>query len=275
MKERVLTDSEYKQYFRTLGGIRSRIAEDLPIPPGSRVLDVAAGCGYFTIEIARHHHDVTIVGIDLCENDVSKARKITRDAGFHDRIDIRLMDATDMGLDNASFDAVVNFLGLEDIHMTRGEKGIRRTFEECWRVLRPGSLFSIVVMPPEEMESEAQVTEVSLFSYLCGATWLGKDEYERALRNIGFAPCRSQKYHTGRKLSVRQAREEIRFACEHVPRLYGVESKEYDDVWSRFGQSIEKNGLGHYSTVVLMSTHKSDIDCTQQGHEAEDAWRPS
>lgn len=256
MKEDLLTDSEYEGYFQILGGVRSMIAADLPIPSGSRVLDLATGYGYFAIEIARHHQDVTVVGIDLCENDVGNARKNVSDAGLEDRVEIRMMDATDMSLDDASFDAVVNFLGLEDIHMTRGREGIHKTFAECSRVLRPSGFFCFVVMPPEEMETEAQLAEVSLFSYLCGATWLSRDEYERDLQHSGFVPCSSQKYHPGKKLSAQQARKEIRFACEHVPKLYGIEPRKYDDVWGRYGESIEKNGLGHYSAVVLMTTHK-------------------
>jgi cyclopropane fatty-acyl-phospholipid synthase-like methyltransferase len=256
MNEEFLTDTEYDDYFESLGGIRSRITADLPIPSGSRVLDLATGYGYFAIEIARHHQDVTVVGIDLCDNDVSNARKNIRDAGLEDRVESRMMDATNMSPEDASFDAAVNFLGLEDIHMTRGREGIRKTFAECRRVLRPGGLFCFVVMPPEEMETEAQLAEVNLFSYLCGATWLKRDEYERDLQCSGFTPCRNQKYHTGRKLSAQQARREIRFACEHVLRLYGIEPRKHDDVWSRFGETIEKNGLGHYSAVMLMITHK-------------------
>jgi ubiquinone/menaquinone biosynthesis C-methylase UbiE len=265
MKEDMLTDSEYEGYFQILGGIRSKIATDLPIPSGSRVLDLATGYGYFSIEIARHHPDVTIVGIDLCENDILNARRNVCDAGLDNRIEIRMMDATDMQLDDASFGAVVNFLGLEDIHMTRGREGIRKTFLECSRVLLPGGFLGFVVMPPEEMVTEAQVTEVTLFSYLCGATWLRKNVYERYLRCAGFTHFSSQTYHTGRKLSARQAKKEIRFACEHIPELYGVRVKEYDDVWSRFGESIEKNGLGHYSTVVLVIAQSNVHDDTGPG----------
>ncbi len=220
----------------------------LPVISPSRrmpVLDPATGHGHFAIALARCCRDVTVMGIDLCENDIGSAKRCIAAAGFENRILIQMIDATNMGFADASFNGVVDFLGLEDIRMTRGRMGVHKAVAERWRMLRSGGDICPVVMPPEEMETEAQVAEVALFSCLCGATWLSKDDCRRKLENVGFAPLTARKYHTGKKLTPQQARSEIRFACKNLPNLYGIAPKTYEDDWNRCDKTIEKNGLGH------------------------------
>jgi len=50
--------------------------------------------------------------------------------------------------------------------------------------------------------------------------------------------------------------EEIRFACDNVPEIYGVETPSFEEIWERFGTDIEKNGLGHSSKVILFIAQK-------------------
>jgi hypothetical protein len=150
----------------------------------------------------------------------------------------------------------VNFLGLEDIHMTRGIGGLRGTFRGVGRVVKQGGHFSFVVMPPEEAETPAQRLEVEVFSRVLGATWLSADEYLELLGDAGFSLVRREAFHTGMKLTPGQAREEIRFACEEAPKIFGVKTISFEEAWSIFGDEIEREGLGHYSRVVLMIAKK-------------------
>jgi hypothetical protein len=113
-------------------------------------------------------------------------------------------------------------------------------------------------MPPEEMETIAQQTEVALYSYLCDATWLSIGEYEEIIAESGLKIVDRQAYHTSRKLTPEQARFEIRFACENVPETYGKHTPSFEEVWTRFGADIEEHGLGHISKVLLMITRKGE-----------------
>jgi hypothetical protein len=166
------------------------------------------------------------------------------------------MDATRMAFPSADFDMVVNFLGLEDIHMTRGRKGIEKTFLEVNRVLKPHHCFCFTVMPPEVMDTPAQQTEVALFSYVCDCTWLSMDEYARMLGDARLKLVDRRMYRTGKRLTTEQAKTEIRFACDNVPKIYGKDTPCFEDVWARFGSQIETHGLGQASKVVLMVTQK-------------------
>lgn len=257
MIEQYVTDSEYKDYFAKLNGLRSGIAQALAVRPGMHILDVATGHGYFAMEVARTDNNLKVTGIDISESSIRNARENVVEHGFEDRIHVLEMDATNMAFDDEEFDMAVNFTGLEDIHLTRGEEGVRRTFLEVNRVLRPDSYFCFVVMPPEEMETRAQQIETALFSYVCGATWLSAFDYENLLKETGFGLIMKANHYTGKKLTPGQAKEEIRSACENVPRIYGIKTRPFDKAWARFGNDIEKHGLGHYSKVILFIAQKA------------------
>lgn len=258
MVKEYVTDGEYPTYFARLNGLRAKIASDLPLKERMCILDVATGWGYFAIEVAKREDNLKIMGIDITQNDVKNARKTVEQNSLGEWIKIVQMDASNMVFPTGNFDMVVNFLGLEDIHMTRGKLGIHRTFLQVSRVLKTRGYFCFTVMPPEEMETEAQKIEVALFSYICGATWLGAKDYKKMLEETEFRLIRKRKYCTGKKLSPIQAKTEVEFACNETPKIYGVETLPFEKVWQRFGKYIGKNGLGHYSNVVLFIAQKVD-----------------
>lgn len=136
MIEKYISNPEYETYYRKLNNLRSRIAADLPIRPGMRILDVGTGEGFFAMEVARCDGSLKITGIDISKSSIRNARKNVRREGLQNQIDILQMDATRMSFQNREFDLAVNFTGLEDIHMTRARVGVQRTFLEVARVLK-------------------------------------------------------------------------------------------------------------------------------------------
>lgn len=164
MSEDYVAEEEYPSYFGRLPELRERIARTLPVEKGMRILDLATGYGFFALAIARQWEDVVITGIDLTEPNVRNARDKVASSGLSSRFSVRIMDATDMRFRECYFDMVVNFLGLGDIHMTRGREGVSQTFREVFRVLERGGHFCFVAMPPEEAETNTQKTEIEVFS---------------------------------------------------------------------------------------------------------------
>jgi ubiquinone/menaquinone biosynthesis C-methylase UbiE len=255
VNEEYLANHQYARFFEKLGGVRRQIVQKLSLQPGMHLLDLATGYGYFALEIVNYQSDVRIVAIDVASSDVHKTRDNALKRGLSKRIKVVQMDATRMGFRNRSFDLVVNFLGMEDIHMTRKRAGVDQTFMEVSRVLKPEGEFWFVAMPPEEMESKAQRLETQVFSYTCGATWLSAQAYEQMLSDAGFLLVGKEPYYTRRKLTPPQAREYIQFACENVPKIYGIPTAPFEEVWKKFGGEIEQEGLGYYSKVVLFRTY--------------------
>jgi ubiquinone/menaquinone biosynthesis C-methylase UbiE len=257
LSEEYVSNPEYETYYATLSNLRRRIIASLPLRSGLHVLDLGTGEGFFAIEAARWCRNIHITGIDISQPAIRHARKNLKRENLQDRVAIMEMDATKMSFVDGEFDMAINFTGLEDIHMTRGREGVQQTFLEVSRVLRPESHFSIAVMPPEEMETEAQRIEVALFSYICDATWLSLQEYCEMLAQSNFSIIRREVYYTGKKLTPEQAKAEIRFACKNDPKIYGVETPSFDEIWAEFGAAIEDHGLGHYSKVVSILARKT------------------
>ncbi|MHA1166550.1 MAG: class I SAM-dependent methyltransferase [Candidatus Hodarchaeales archaeon] len=258
--EENLSDGEYRNYFTVLAGLRRKIADLLPIRGTMKILDLATGYGYFSFEILKSSSDkdVSIIGIDISRTDVDKANRFARDGGFAEFYKALEMDAVDLGFPGGNFDMVVNFFGLEDIHMTRGREGVEKTIKQVSRVLKPGGYFVFIVLLPEMMDSKAQQLEVAIFSYICDATWLSYDEYRDLCHRAGLQIIDMEQFTTGKKLSQEQAKEEIKFACDNVPLIYGKETPSFEDVWGKYGDEIVKHGLGHYSKVSMFITKKKE-----------------
>lgn len=255
--ERYISDQEYPTHFEKLGDLRSRIAKDLPIKTGMRILDVATGDGFFAIEIAKLYGDVKVIGIDISPSIAKRARRNIIRQNLQDIIEIFVMDAANMHFSREEFDMAVDFTGLEDIQMTRGRKGVQLALFEVNRVLKLGGCFCFAEMLPEKMETKAQEIETALFSYICGRNkGLSGEEYKAMLKEAKFNFIAERDYYSGLKFTPQQAKREIKYVIRNVRKIYGIPTPSFNDVWAKFGEDIEKNGMGCYSKVTLFITQK-------------------
>ena len=109
------------------------------IKPGFRVLDIAAGAGDQTLDVAcRVGESGYVLATDISARILELARRNARGAGFS-QIETRVADAQSLGLDGAAFDAAVCRLGLmfcsEPLAALKGARD----------ALKPGARFSALV----------------------------------------------------------------------------------------------------------------------------------
>ena len=89
-----------------------RTVERLELREGAQVLDVCCGMGASAIPAAeRVGPSGRVVGIDLAERMLDRARDRARSRGLHN-VGFRVADLLDPGLPEASFDAVVCVFGI-------------------------------------------------------------------------------------------------------------------------------------------------------------------
>jgi SAM-dependent methyltransferase len=104
------------------------------LPHGATVLDLACGDGEWLARAGRLRPDLRLVGVDLCEAELQRARSRLAPAA-----DLRCERAQAMSLAAASVDALVCHMAL----MLMGDIDV--VVAEIRRVLRPGGVFGAVL----------------------------------------------------------------------------------------------------------------------------------
>jgi SAM-dependent methyltransferase len=132
-------DRYFDWYSQAFAPLMTWCADAIAAAPGMRVLDVAAGSGQPSFTIApRLQGEGTILGIDFSPEMVAVAERRARHTGAAN-VSFRTMDAEQLELPDASFDAVTCACGLiffPDAH---------RALTEMRRVLKPGGRVAIGV----------------------------------------------------------------------------------------------------------------------------------
>jgi ubiquinone/menaquinone biosynthesis C-methylase UbiE len=105
------------------------------VAPGSKVLEVAPGPGYYAIELAKLG-DYQITGLDISKTFVEIATDNASKAGV--RVDFRQGNASNMPFADDSFDFLICTAAFKNFTEPKG------ALEEMYRVLKPGGKALIV-----------------------------------------------------------------------------------------------------------------------------------
>ena len=128
-----------------------RLATALDLQPGQQVLDVASGIGTTALLLAEERK-VDVLGIDLGDSQVSRARARASDVGLSGRVRFELGDAERLPVHDDAYDAVV----CECAFCTFPDKATAAA--ELARVIRPGGQVGItdIWLDPTKLEPELQ-----------------------------------------------------------------------------------------------------------------------
>jgi ubiquinone/menaquinone biosynthesis C-methylase UbiE len=190
--------------FRTLA---RRVAEE--IPPGSRVLEVAPGPGYFAIELAKLG-DYRITGLDISETFVRIAQRNAANAKVD--VDFRHGNASGMPFKSESFDFLLCRAAFKNFAEPL------QALREMHRVLRTGGRALIIDLRRDtSKESISQaVDDVNLgavnaiitkltFRFMLLKRAYTKDEIERLLAQTAFKQIEIRESLTGLEIWLRKA----------------------------------------------------------------------
>lgn len=112
------------------------IAEALSVAEGSSVLDIGSGLGGPARAVAEAV-GCRVTGIDLTPAFCEAAAELSRWAGFSDRTEFAVGDATALPFEDASFDAAMT------VHVAMNIADKAGMYHEARRVLRPGGRFVV------------------------------------------------------------------------------------------------------------------------------------
>lgn len=265
-----MSNTEYDKSFTHFLGIRRKIAQSLiphGLKSGLKILDVLAGHGFYSYEITKIIKKGKIISIGL-QNDVEsfqrfklsmKKRKQEKSLGL---IDYRLMDITKIDFPENTFDFVINFLGLEDVNMTKGTKGVKDALKECCRVLKPtGTLQLTLCLEGDEPDQiiAKEITEAIGHQ----AIFYPKEFYIDELKRNNIEVFNEKWFYTKRKMTYDQAKEELSFACNETPKYlknFEIKTIQFEELWNKYSKRIKKYGMAFYSQLLVIIGKKQTLN---------------
>lgn len=146
--------------FFQLGGPRSteKLAHLCRIDEDKGVLEVGCGTGFNACLIAKKF-GCRVVGVDIAEVSIEKARERAVREGLGDKVEFRIGDAYDLPFESGSFDVVITLFVSQFLDMDR-------VFKEFVRVLKPGGYVGINEMykdrdiPPKPADEIREAEEI-------------------------------------------------------------------------------------------------------------------
>ena len=100
------------------------------LPIEGKILEIGAGKGYFTIELAKH--DINFISVDNNIEELELAKLNIKYYGLEDKVTFEKMDSENLEFDDESIDAVFSVNMLH--HLEKPFAGAA----EMWRVLKKG-----------------------------------------------------------------------------------------------------------------------------------------
>lgn len=141
------------------------LLDRVPMKRGMTVLDLGAGTGFLTVELAqRCGPDSKVIAVDPWPSAMERLRRKITHIGLRN-VELLQTDAADLDLPDSTVDLVVSNLGINNF------KNVDRILRTCHRVLKPGGTILLTTNPSGHMREfydvyRSTLTELGLTKYL-------------------------------------------------------------------------------------------------------------
>jgi len=251
-------------YYHT-GGLTStkKLAELCRIDRTKKVLMVGCGTGFSACYLAKKT-GCEVVGIDIAELSIEKAKERARRQGISERAEFRVGDAYALPFEAGTFDAVITEFVSQFLDRDRA-------FKEFARVLKPGSYVGINEMykeeriPPKAAEEIAHAEKV--FVEITGLPFSlpTPEEWKRELEEEELKEVNVRKFRPSPGLGEVKALIEgmggswkfVRYSAELILKMgkYALFSRKIRHRFKRLGEGkkilLRKKSTSKYLGYVL------------------------
>jgi SAM-dependent methyltransferase len=142
----LLLANAYGDIFAT----RGVVAAEAPSDSYSRIVDLGAGTGQYSMKLAETYPDAQLTLVDISETSLNYALRRAANAGL--RWDAVRAPAESTGLASGEFDLVTSFILLHEVPPPVAGK----IFEEAYRLLQPGGHLHFSDVTPYRVRSRYQ-----------------------------------------------------------------------------------------------------------------------
>jgi SAM-dependent methyltransferase len=254
-----------------LGPATERMLDLAGVETGGRVLDVAAGAGDQTLQIAsRVGPEGRVLATDLSPEILAFAAAEAKRANYANVL-TQAMDGEHLSLDDASFDVVVSRVGL--IYFPDQQRALR----EMRRVLVPGGRVAAIVYSTADQNGFFSVPvsivrrHAKLGAPLPGQpgpfSLGGPGVIEDAFTRAGFVDVRAERVSA--PLRLKSAAECLRFEQESFGALHqmlgSLPSRARDEAWHEVGTALRDLGqttdgfVGPCELVIAVGTRPESV----------------
>jgi ubiquinone/menaquinone biosynthesis C-methylase UbiE len=144
----------------------------LDLKPDDVILDVGTGTGLMLPWIAEHLTSGKVIGIDLSEKMLARARERVKECGFEDRVELSYEDAEGMSFQDGMFDKVIASYALTTI------PDPVKMISEIYRVLKPkGQAVILDTGPPNKPIGKPVYYWMRFSAKVFGYTDISRDPY--------------------------------------------------------------------------------------------------
>ena len=155
--------------------------------PGETVLDLGSGAGMDAFLAARQvGPDGCVIGVDMTDAMLEKARDNARKAGLEDRVEFRKGNIEALPVEDESVDAIISNCVIN----LSPQKD--RVYAEAFRVLRPGGRLMISDVVLERPLPEAVLDSIDAYLGCVGGASL-RSEYLETIAKAGFREVRVER----------------------------------------------------------------------------------
>jgi ubiquinone/menaquinone biosynthesis C-methylase UbiE len=196
------------------------LCEKLGLNSGSVVLDVACGNGTSAITLARQF-ECNVIGIDLSEKNLKKARKKAQTTGFSDKIVFVRGDAEKINLNDNEFDALISECSL----CTFPDK--KTAISEMYRVLKKGGRVGITDVVINEVLPE-KLNHI-LLHVLCVTGAMSSKGYQEYLHEGGFSGIQSEDHSYVMQELLNQG-QKVLVGWNMVEKIFNVDLEKLLDL---------------------------------------------
>lgn len=173
-------DKDHKKRDEELANMNNVVTRKAKITSKDKVLDIGCGVGGTSIMIAKTY-GASVVGINLHEPQVKRARKNVQDANLDDFVEFVVGNYTKMEFPDETFDVIIG------IGTTMHVDDKKKMFSELYRVLKKGGRFVnttyLLTKIKYRIHEEKQLKRIADG---WSSTMIHENEYRKLAEEAGF-----------------------------------------------------------------------------------------